>query len=176
MDHVPQPVADDVRTGTIGFYDRLNRRFFTIASVIILTAMTLLIGSDVILRLVAGAPIRGTHDLVGMSLLLLVLCGLPYSWRADVHVRMDMLYGQYSPAVKKIVDLISALAALSFAVLLAWQAARYVPHMYRVQSSTVTLAIPYWPFTLAIAISAAMFAVSIVVETALSFRAGAKKA
>ena len=80
------------------------------------------------------------------------------------HVRM-------SPRkVRRVVDLISSAAALIFAILLAWQAARYVPHMYRVKSSTVTLGIPYWPFTIAIAISAALFALSIIVEAVLLFR------
>jgi len=175
MEHVPQPEAESARSGAIGCYDRWNRRFFAATSVAILAGMTLLIGADVILRLVAGAPIRGTHDIVGMGLLALVVCSLPYSWRADVHVRMDMLYGQYGPVMKLIVDLLSAATALIFGLLLAWQAARYVPDIYRRQSATVTLGIPYWPFALAIALSATAFSISIIIESILLFRAGRRK-
>ncbi len=168
METMPPP--KDEHTGLAGAFIRLNRKFFNISAVILLGGMTLLIGADVILRLVAGAPVRGAHDIIGMALLMLFVCSLPYSWPAGVHVRMDMLYGRYGPGVRRVVDLISSAAALIFAILLAWQAARYVPHMYRVKSSTVTLGIPYWPFTIAIAISAALFALSIIVEAVLLFR------
>lgn len=155
-----------------GFADRFNRFLnitYTWSMVILLTAMTVMIGLDVILRLVAGAPIRGVHDMVGLGLLLLFVFALPYSWRGDFHVRMDMLYGQYGPRMKGIVDIVTAITAGIFAVLLAYQAAVYVPHVKAMQSSSVTLGIVYWPFTVAIMIASALFALSILVETVLLF-------
>lgn len=151
-------------------FERALRFSFTASMVVLLAAMTIMIGMDVILRLVVGMPIRGVHDLVGLGLLLLFVLALPYSWRGDFHVRMDMLYGRYGPGMKRFVDLLTALAAGTFALLLAYQAARYIPHMIKVQSSSVTLGVLYWPFTIAIMVSAAIFALSILIETALLFR------
>jgi TRAP-type C4-dicarboxylate transport system permease small subunit len=150
-------------------FDRVLRLSYITSMVVLLTAMTVMIGIDVILRLVVGMPIRGVHDLVGLGLLLLFVLALPYSWRGDFHVRMDMLYGQYGPGMKRFVDLLTAIAAGSFALLLAYQAARYIPHMIKGQSASVTLGILYWPFTIAIMVSAAVFAVSIILETFLLF-------
>ena len=150
-------------------FDRALRFSFTASMVVLLTAMTVMIGMDVILRLVVGMPIRGVHDLVGLGLLLLFVLALPYSWRGDFHVRMDMLYGQYGPGMKRFVDLVTAIAAGCFALLLAYQAARYIPHMMKGQSSPVTLGILYWPFTVAIMVSSAVFALSIIVESFLMF-------
>lgn len=155
---------DYVRT-----FDRALRFSYTASMVVLLTAMTLLIGLDVILRLVVGMPIRGAHDLVGLGLLSLFVLALPYSWRGDFHVRMDMLYGQYGPGMKRFVDVLTAIAAGSFTLLLAYQAARYVPHMIKVETSSVTLGILYWPFTIAIMVSAVVFALSILLETVLLF-------
>jgi TRAP-type C4-dicarboxylate transport system permease small subunit len=150
-------------------FDRLLARAYAVSMVVMLTSMTLMIGLDVILRLVVGMPVRGVHDLVGLGLLLLFVLALPYSWRGNFHVRMDMLYGQYGPGMKRFVDLLTTLAAGSFAVLLCYQAARYIPHMIKVQSSSVTLGILYWPFTIAIMISSALFALSILLESVLQF-------
>lgn len=166
MAHAPDDAARP------GFADRFNRflKFtYTWSMVVLLTAMTLMIGLDVILRLVAGAPIRGVHDMVGLGLLLLFVFALPYSWRGDFHVRMDMLYGQYGPRMKAAVDILTAITAGIFALLLAYQAALYVPHVRTMQSSSVTLGILYWPFTAAIMVSSALFALSILIETALLF-------
>ena len=166
MANVP---SDAAPPGFAEQFNRLLKFTYTWSMVTLLTAMTLMIGLDVILRLVAGAPIRGVHDMVGLGLLLLFVFALPYSWRGDFHVRMDMLYGQYGPRMKAAVDVLTALMAGIFAVLLAYQAAVYVPHVKTMQSSSVTLGILYWPFTLAIMISSALFALSILIETALLF-------
>lgn len=160
---------DAAPPGFAEHFNRLLKFTYTWSMVALLTAMTLMIGLDVILRLVAGAPIRGVHDMVGLGLLLLFVFALPYSWRGDFHVRMDMLYGQYGPRMKAAIDILTALTAGVFAVLLAYQAAVYVPHVKTMQSSSVTLGILYWPFTLAIMISSALFALSILIETALLF-------
>jgi len=150
-------------------FDRFLRLSYKVSMVVLLTAMTLMIGLDVILRMVVGMPVRGVHDMVGLGLLLLFVLALPYSWRGDFHVRMDMLYGQYGPGMKRFVDLLTAFAAGIFALLLAYQAARYIPHMMKGQSASVTLGILYWPFTVAIMVSAAVFALSIMLETVLQF-------
>lgn len=163
------PSDESARPDFYRTFDRALRFSFTASMVTLLTAMTLMIGIDVILRLVIGMPIRGVHDLVGLGLLLLFVLALPYSWRGDFHVRMDMLYGQYGPGMKRFVDLLTAIAAGSFALLLAYQAARYIPHMMKGQSSSVTLGILYWPFTVAIMVSSAVFAVSIILESFLLF-------
>ncbi|MDP2086480.1 MAG: TRAP transporter small permease [Gemmobacter sp.] len=160
---------DTARPAFARRFDWLLAKTYAVSMVVMLTAMTLMIGLDVILRLVVGMPVRGVHDLVGLGLLLLFVLALPYSWRGDFHVRMDMLYGQYGPGMKRFVDLLTSLAAGGFALLLAYQAARYIPHMMKVQTSSVTLGILYWPFTIAIMISAGLFALSILLEAALQF-------
>lgn len=164
-----EQVDESARPAFARTFDRVLRACYTASMVVLLTAMTLMIGLDVILRLVVGMPVRGVHDLVGLGLLLLFVLALPYSWRGDFHVRMDMLYGQYGPGMKRFVDLLTAIAAGSFALLLAYQAARYIPHMIKGQSASVTLGILYWPFTIAIMVSAAVFALSILLETVLQF-------
>lgn len=152
----------------VRLYDNFTELLFTASMAMMLTIMTLLIGMDVILRVFLGTPIRGTHDMVGLCLLMLFLLGLPHSWRGGYHVRMDMVYGAMPDWLRRLVDIFASLAAIVFAVILAYQAWRYIPHFQRVGSSSVTLGIPYWPFTIAIMISAILFAISVTIDLAMT--------
>lgn len=149
---------------SVQMFDRVTGSIFTVSMVVMLTVMTLLIGMDVILRVFFSAPIRGTHDLVGLGMLLLFLLGLPHSWRAGHHVRMDMIYGAGPFWFRRAVDVFGAVAAIVFGLMLAYQAMRYVPDLMRRGSSTVTLGVPYWPFAIVIMMSAALFAVSVFID------------
>ena len=167
---------DPARPAFARAYDRFLWVLFVSAMVVLLTAMSVVIGVDVIMRVFFSTPIRGMHDMVGLGLLLTVVFSLPYSWRGSYHVRMDMLYNRYPPRLRAFVDAVAGLSAVVFALLLAYQAARYIPHTMRVGSSSVTLQVPYWPFTIAIMVSAALFALSVIQETVLSLlgRTGAR--
>lgn len=152
----------------VRWYDRFTALLFGASMVVVLTGMTLLIGLDVILRVFVGTPVRGTHDMVGLSLLMLVLLALPHSWRGGYHVRMDMFYGAMPDWLRRAVNVLSALTAIVFAVILAYQAWALLPRIQRIGSSSVTLGIPFWPFTIAIMVSAGLFAVSVLIDLALS--------
>lgn len=158
-----------IRPRLVVLYDNFTSALFGISMVVMLTTMTLLIGMDVILRVFFGSPVRGTHDLVGLCLLLLFLVGLPHSWRGGYHVRMDMLYGASPAWFRRVVDIFAALTAIVFGLMLAYQAWRYIPHFHRIGSSTVTLRIPYWPFTIAIMVSAILFALSVLIDLLMTF-------
>jgi TRAP-type C4-dicarboxylate transport system permease small subunit len=150
------------------YYDKVTHGLFVVSMVLLLTGMSLLIGMDVILRVFFGSPIRGVHDLVGLGLLSLFLLGLPHSWRGEHHVRMDMVYMAMGPRMKTVINVLGGLAAAIFALLLAYQAYRYIPHVMRVGSSSVTLRIPYWPFTIMVMVTSIMFALSIIQDMILS--------
>ena len=152
----------------VRLFDGFTGLVFGVSMVTLLTAMTLLIGMDVILRVFFDAPIRGMHDIVGLCLLMLFVLGLPHSWRASHHVRMDVIYGAVPFGLRRVVDVFGSLAAIAFGLLLANQALRYVPDLQRIGSSTVTLRIPYWPFAIAIFVSAVLFTLSVVIDLAMT--------
>ena len=152
----------------VRWYDNFTEFLFNASMVVMLTLMTLLIGMDVILRVFFGTPIRGVHDMVGLCLLMLFLLALPHSWRGGYHVRMDMAYGAMPDWFRRIVDVFAALAAIVFALILANHAWTTLPRVQRIGSSTVTLRIPLWPFTIAIIVSSLLFAVSVTIDLAMT--------
>jgi TRAP-type C4-dicarboxylate transport system permease small subunit len=154
----------DERPAVIRAYDAFTGGLFNVSMLVLLLGMTLGIGADVILRFTIGAPIRGTHDIVTLSLLLLFLTGLPHSWRASHHVRMDMLYGAMPEGLRRMIDVFACVTALVFAAMLAYQAFRYVPSLQRIGSGTMLLRIPYWPFAIAIGVSATLFGIAVLMD------------
>lgn len=157
------PGPDD-RPALIGWFDTFTKALFTASIVVMLLGMTLVIGLDVILRMGFGHPIRGTHDIVGLSMLMLFLLALPHSWRGGHHVRMDMIYRALPRSATRLVDIFAALAAFVFAAMLAYQAVRYVPDLIARGSGTMLLGIPYWPFAIAIAVSAILFGIAVLMD------------
>lgn len=154
----------DDRPGFVRLYDAFTGSLFRGSMFALLLGMTLLIGFDVILRFTVGAPIRGTQDLVSLSLLLVFLTALPHSWRASHHVRMDMLYGAAGDGFRRAVDIFACLAALIFAAMLAYQAFRYVPTLQKIGSGSMLLRIPYWPFAIAVGVSSVLFGIAVFLD------------
>ena len=162
----PPKVAEepDDRPSLIRWFDAFTGALFSVAMVVILMSMTLVIGLDVILRVGFGQPIRGSYDIVGLSLLMLFLLGLPHSWRGGHHVRMDMIYRVMPKHAGRLVDMFSALAAFVFAAMLAYQAFRYVPDLLARGSGSLLLGIPYWPFAIAVGVSAILFGIAVLMD------------
>lgn len=158
----------DERPPLIRQFDAFTKGLFTVSMVGMLMGMTLMIGLDVILRMAIGQPIRGAHDVVGLSLLMLFLLGLPHSWRGGHHVRMDMLYRAMPRAAGRLVDIFAGLAAFIFAAMLAYQAFSYVPTLITRNAGSMLLSVPYWPFAIAIGVSAILFAIAVLMDLYMS--------
>ncbi|ROU03801.1 TRAP transporter small permease [Histidinibacterium lentulum] len=160
----PGDPSTDERPALIRYYDSFTRGLFTVSMLVMLMGMTLVIGLDVILRMGMGQPIRGAHDIVGLSLLLLFLLGLPHSWRGGHHVRMDMIYRVLPRPAGRLVDVFAGLAAFVFAAMLAYQAFKYVPTLIARNAGSMLLSIPYWPFAIAIGVSAILFGIAVLMD------------
>lgn len=140
----------------------INASLFRYGSCLALVAVTLLTGFDAILRYVAGMPIVGAYDLVGMGLLLTIVFALPDSLRTGCHVRMDILYDHYGPVMRRVIDLLTQGAALAFGGIIAWRAIHFVPVYMKTGEATITLGMPVWPFVTLIALSCVLFCLSVL--------------
>lgn len=126
-----------------------SRWVFRSTSWVVMPLVTLLVTADALLRYFASSSIPWTHDAVGISIFLLICAGLPYSYIAGFHVRMEMLYGRLSPFLKRWVNAISALAALWFGFCLAYSAATSALQSLEMGSAMPEGSIPLWPAQLA---------------------------
>lgn len=150
----------------LSWLNHFTGSLFRVGSLIVLMAMTLIVGFDAIFRYALNMPIVGAYDIVGLGLLLMVLTTLPDSMRTGCHVRMDIFYSRFGPRLRNAVDFIATGAAVLFGGLVAYQAIAYIPRFYRTRSATITLEIPTWPFTALIAVSCLLFCLSAILNFA----------
>ncbi|MFN0302992.1 MAG: TRAP transporter small permease [Burkholderiales bacterium] len=140
------------------------RRLFSVAAVILIPAMTLLITADTGLRYLASMPLVWAQDVAGLLLLLVFVCGLPYSWPGGFHVRMDMLYNRMSQTGRNVVDAITEISALVIGAILTQQAVEQTIRAFTNSETTPGSKVVIWPFAGAIAVCAALFCVVMVLQ------------
>jgi len=119
-----------------------------------LPLLVVLIGLDVVLRYVFGAPLGWGQEVDSLLLLFVFVLGLPQCAVAGSHIRMDLVAGRLRPMGKRVATVAAQLCALLFAVPLAWRSAHDVPGMYRRGEGAELIDIPYWPIALVLCICA----------------------
>jgi TRAP-type mannitol/chloroaromatic compound transport system permease small subunit len=95
-------------------------------------AIVLLMASNVLLRYAFSIGSVWSQELEWHLLAPLVLAGMSYALLRGEHVRVDVFYARYSPRTKAAVDLLSALLALGFAVLVVRYSLPYVQQSWSI--------------------------------------------
>lgn len=129
-----------------------GRWLFVFGAGFCVSAMTLLIAIEVMARAVGGQGFIWLVDVTGLLLLVFFFACIPFSWNADAHVRMDLLYNRFSPAMQKAVNAIGTLGAAVFLLAIGVRCAIEVPHMWAVGVGSQTVSIPHWPFAVVLAL------------------------
>lgn len=143
--------------------DALTRSIFKFGSLLFFASMVLMITVDTTLRYLANSPIFGGNEIVGLLLLMSLLVALPHCWRGENYIRMDLLYQRYGRLHKSLVDILSALGALTFGGLLAFRGFQTVGEYARFEKATSLLEIPLWPLSIAVFVFCGLFCVSVVI-------------
>lgn len=86
--------------------------------------------TDVLLRYLFSTGSVWAQELEWHLLAPLILFGMSYALRHDVHVRVDILYVKFPDRVKRMVDLASALLLAAICVLVIWFSLHYVQQSY----------------------------------------------
>lgn len=107
------------------FVDRVGRAVSWLALVVVA-----LMSVNVILRYLFSIGSVWAQELEWHLLVPLVLFGCSYALRHDEHVRVDIVYGRFSPRVKTAVDLVSSLLVVAIAALFIWFSLHYVQQAY----------------------------------------------
>jgi TRAP-type C4-dicarboxylate transport system permease small subunit len=155
-----------------GRLERATKRLFVVVSVAILPAVVVLITADTVLRYVFARPIVWAQDAAGIGLFLVFCAGLPYSWFARFHVRMDMIYLRLGAVPRRAVDIVGAAAALVFGGMLAYRATIAAMIAFRNESTMPSGVIPLWPFQAAGAGFLMLFCLAMIVPIFARGRAG----
>ena len=103
---------------------RLNRAMLAIGAVC-LAAMAVLTGADVLSRGVANRPIFGTEELVSFLAVLVVAFALPAAHSERSHIGVELFMRFFPRQVRRIMRLITDLAALGLYGVVTWRMVDY---------------------------------------------------
>ncbi len=75
---------------------------------------------QIVTRFVLEQPAEWTEVLIRFSLIWMVFLGIPMAFRQGAMVSVDVLYRWSPPRLKRVLDAVVALAALSLVAILIW--------------------------------------------------------
>ncbi|MEX2199672.1 MAG: TRAP transporter small permease subunit [Burkholderiales bacterium] len=107
------------------FVDRVGRAVSWLALVIVA-----LMSVNVVLRYFFSVGSVWAQELEWHLLVPLILFGSSYALRHGEHVRVDIVYGRFSPRTKVFVDLASSALVIAISALFIWFSLHYVQQAY----------------------------------------------
>jgi TRAP-type C4-dicarboxylate transport system permease small subunit len=120
---------------------RVLEQALGLGAAVVLTAMMLLTGADVIARYVLNAPIKGAFELTEILLVCLVFLAMPLAMMANAHVEVE-LWEPKSGLGDRVRRVLGGVAALLVFGGLAWQLIEHATRLARYGTVSNSLSIP----------------------------------
>ena len=93
-------------------------------------AIVVLMATNVLLRYLFRTGSVWSQELEWHLLAPLILFGMSYAMQKGEHVRVDIVYGRFSPRAKAAVDFISAMLCAIISAAIVWLSVKYVEQSY----------------------------------------------
>lgn len=100
--------------------DRMNYGIGRAAMYLLFVLMAVLLWSPI--TKIAGSPSLWTLEMAQFLMIAYFILGGPYSMQVGAHVRMDLLYADWSPKKRAIWDAITILALIFYLCVMLWGA------------------------------------------------------
>lgn len=118
---VADSLAYQLRVGIERFTDLTGRATSWLVLVIVV-----LMATNVLLRYLFSYGTVWAQELEWHLLAPLILFGMSYALLHGEHVRVDVLYANFSPRRKLYVDLLSAMLSMTISLIIIWLSLKYV--------------------------------------------------
>lgn len=140
-------------------------RLLAYAGGLVLAGLVLLVVYEISMRYFFGRPLRGGYEITELAMSVIVACGLPYTAITRGHVSVDILSNIFDrPSFRWLNFLVHAMGAALLA-LLAYEAMLYALRSHGQGDVSNMMQIPKSPFQMAVAISAGLFSIVLILET-----------
>jgi TRAP-type C4-dicarboxylate transport system permease small subunit len=126
-----------------------------------LTVMMLLTVVDVIGRFFKH-PIFGSVELVGFLATIVIATALPYTYKVDGHVGVEILVRLLSEKAQIIIDIFTRTVSLVLFCLVTWQMFLYAEDIYKTGEVSMNLEFPIYYIIYLLAFGLLIFSVTIL--------------
>jgi len=135
--------------------------FLKFIGAIAITAMMLLTAVDVIGRFFKY-PIFGSVELVGFLATIIVAAALPYTYKVDGHVGVEILVRLLSKKTQLIIDLFTRTLTLFLFCLVTWQMFLYAGDIQKTGEVSMNLEFPIYYIIYLLAFGLLIFSITII--------------
>ncbi len=112
---------------------------------------------EVVGRFVFNSPTNWVHESTFLMFGMQYMMSGAYAYREDQHVRVDVVYANFSTRGKAVADIVTSVFFFIFVGTMLWTGARFAMDAIQVGEHSFTeWGIQYWPVKLAIPIGAAL--------------------
>jgi TRAP-type C4-dicarboxylate transport system permease small subunit len=126
-----------------------------------LTAMMMLTVVDVIGRFFKS-PIFGSVELVGFLATIIVAAALPYTYKMDGHVGVEILVRLLSEKTQTWIDVVTRSITLILFILITWQMFLYAHDITKTGEVSMNLEFPIYYIVYLLAVALLIFSITIV--------------
>lgn len=93
-------------------------------------------------------PIMGDIEIVQLSMVVLIMCGLAYTQQVDGHISIGIIVDKFSYKGQKIMDTIASLFTVIITFVIGYIFIGVATkHQFEMQLKTIILEVPYYPFS-----------------------------
>ncbi len=109
-----------------------------------LLAMMLVVVGDVFMRFVFNAPIRGSFDLVGMCLVVMVAFGLPRVIADRMELAIELIDIMVPPRVVRVLSMVAGTLSTLVLLFILWAMIKPAISAYNYGDRSLELNVPVW--------------------------------
>jgi len=144
-------------------FHRINDRLvhaLLAAAALLIFCLSFLVVADVIGRAVFSRPVKGTPEIVSMSIVIVCFLLAGYSVHSRSMLRTDVLVGLMGPRAPHIASLLSGLLGAAFFGLIVWGSHEPMLHAWSTGEfeGEGALRVPVWPARLVVMLGSLLVA------------------
>lgn len=148
--------------GVMRRLERFSELCHSFGTLVILPIMIVVITANVLMRYFLNMPFVWGEELNGLMLFLLLVLSLTYTWDQGKHIRMEILYVNFPPRLRRVADVVAGITGIVFFGLLMIQCLKDMPYMMRTNETSEELELPLWPFRALLVLICAIFVIRLI--------------
>lgn len=148
-----------------GIIESVNRIFYIFAA-ICLSALFVLMTSDVAGRFLFNSPIKGASEVGVYFIVVVAFLGLGYTQSIGKHVRIDILIMRLPEKARNILDIILLLLSAAFFVMVTWEVGLVAHNDFvrKISAPQTLLQLPMWVISFIASVGCALLVITLLVQ------------
>lgn len=119
---------------------------------------------DIILRKLFDSSIFGLEEIVSFAMMIITFLTISLNQRDGQHVKMNLVIDKLNPKTGRILEIITLLMSLIMFVIVTYASILYCVDYYQKGAISVLLALPLWPFYIAVPFGSLLLCLRILIQ------------